>query len=146
MTEQTFYINFEGYWREPNIDGIPAQSGVYCVYECTHNVDEHTITIHRLLYIGEAVDANDRVKSHENWDEWRHLVNKGNMLCFSFTAVEPTYRDRVEAALVFRHRPPLNREYRDSFPFDKTTITTSGRNQKLHKKFTLEGHHPNNSY
>jgi hypothetical protein len=54
MTEQIFYFNFQGHWREPNIDRLPAQSDVYCVYECTHNADEHTIAIHRLLYIGEA--------------------------------------------------------------------------------------------
>ena len=38
MSEKTFSLNFDGYWRAENVRGIPSKSGVYCVYECTHNV------------------------------------------------------------------------------------------------------------
>jgi excinuclease UvrABC nuclease subunit len=138
MTEQTFNLNFDGYWREQNINGIPTSSGVYCVYECTHNVNKGTVTIHRLLYIGEAADVNDRVKNHEKWNEWRRLVNRENEFCFSYAPVESVYRARTEAALIFKHKPPLNREYKDSFPFDRTTIITSGKNAKLYERFTVE--------
>lgn len=137
MAEQTFNLNFDGYWREPNISKIPSRSGEYCVNECTHNVSQGTVTIHRLLYIGEAIDVNDRVKNHEKWNEWRRLVNRGNELCFSFAPIESTYCERVEAALIFKHKPPLNTEYKNSFPFDRTTIITSGSKAKLHERFTV---------
>ncbi len=138
MAEQTFEVEFEGYWREPNMSKIPAKSGVYCVYECTYNESEKTVSIHKLIYIGEAEDANDRIKNHEKWDDWEKHVKEGNQLCFSFGYVESSNRDRVEAALIFEHKPPENSEYTDSFPFDKTTISLSGRIALLHANFTVE--------
>jgi len=138
MAEQTFKVEFEGYWRELNIGGITAKSGVYCVYECTYNESEKTVSIHKLIYIGEAGDVNDRIKNHDLWDNWRNHVREGNQLCFSFGYVESSNRDRVEAALIFKHKPPENSEYTDSFPFDKTTISLSGRCALLNSNFTVE--------
>lgn len=138
MAEKTFKIEFDGYWREPNISGIPAKSGVYCVYKCTYNKNEKTVSIRKLIYIGEAADVNDRIKNHENWDNWKDHVNSGNQLCFSYGYVESTNRDRVEAALIFKHKPPENSEYTDSFPFDKTTISLSGKTALLKTSFTVE--------
>ena len=67
MAAMTFNVEFDGYWREKNIGGIPANSGIYCVYECTYNQEEKTVSIHRLIYIGEARDARDRIKNHEKF-------------------------------------------------------------------------------
>ena len=50
MAVQKFEIKFDGYWRESNIDGIPSESGVYCVYECTYNVTTDKVIIHELIY------------------------------------------------------------------------------------------------
>jgi len=32
MAAQTYSIDFDGYWREPNKGGVPDKSGIYCVY------------------------------------------------------------------------------------------------------------------
>ncbi|WP_339171851.1 GIY-YIG nuclease family protein [Anoxybacillus sp. FSL W8-1294] len=137
MAEKIFNVDFKGYWREPNIRGIPEESGVYCVYECKHNVSNKTVTIHRLIYIGESDNVNERIKNHEKWDEWKQYVGLGRELCFSFGYVESTYRERVEAALIYEHKPPVNVEYKSCFPFDKTTVKTSGANSKLKTEFTV---------
>lgn len=138
MAAQKFEIEFEGYWRESNINSIPSKSGVYCVYECTYNVNNDTVTIHKLIYIGEANDVNDRIVKHEKWDDWRKGVRKSKELCFSFAYVESNYRNRVEAALIFNHKPPVNDEYKYSFPFDTTTISASGKTSFLSTYFTVE--------
>ncbi len=138
MAEKTFNIEFKGYWREPNIGGVPEESGVYCVYECTHNTSEKTVSIHELIYIGEADDVRNRIETHEKKDDWKQHVRNGNELCFSFAPFPSTDRDRVEAALIFHHKPPVNDEYKDSFPFDRTTISISGRTVKLNTHFTVE--------
>jgi len=138
MAEKTFKVDFEGYWREPNISGIPSGSGVYCVYECTYNESSSTVSIHKLIYIGEADDVNDRIKNHENWDDWKKHVRWGNQLCFSYGYEESANRERVEAALIFKHKPLENSEYTDSFPFDKTTIILSGKTALLKTPFTVE--------
>lgn len=137
MAAKTFDISFEGYWREPKIGGIPNKSGVYCVYECTHNTSAETVSIHRLIYIGESADVNRRINGHEKWNDWKRYVRSGNQLCFSFGYIESDYRERVEAALINEHQPPVNSEYKYRFPFDTTTVRTSGCNAKLRSEFTV---------
>jgi len=91
-----------------------------------------------LIYIGEADDVNQRIKSHEKWPEWKYSLGGGEELCFSFAHLESTYRERVEVALIFKHKPPVNDDYKDSFPFDKTTILISGATELLFQIFTVE--------
>lgn len=138
MAEKTFEVEFDGYWREQDIEGIPNGSGAYCVYECTYNKDKDAVSIHKLIYIGEAADVRDRIQNHEKWHDWKKHVREDNELCFSYGHVESEYRERVEAALVFRHKPPENTEYTDTFPFDKTTIILSGKTKLLNTYFTVE--------
>ncbi|MGB3479859.1 MAG: hypothetical protein WBB67_11945 [bacterium] len=59
-------------------------------------------------------------------------------MCFSFAHFESAYRDRVEAALIFKQKPPINDDYKDSFPFDKTTILITGASELLVPIFTVE--------
>jgi len=137
MAEKTITIEFDGYWRDENKSGLPAKSGVYCVYECTHNVNEKTVSLHKLIYIGEAEDVKTRVANHEKYQDWLKHVRSGNELCFSFGGVGTTDRARAEAAMIFKHKPPENDEYVDSFPFDKTTMSLSGKTDLLNTSFTV---------
>lgn len=138
MTAKSFALNYEGYWREPNIGGLPASSGIYSVYACIHNRAGDTVTLNRLIYIGESADVRTRVKGHDRWSDWRRQLRSGEELCFNAALIGPEAdRLRAEAAMIFRHKPPCNVEYRDSFPFDQTTISTSGRNALLEALFTV---------
>ena len=137
MAEKTITIEFDGYWRDENKDGLPAQSGVYCVYECTHIVEKNNITIHKLIYIGESENVKKRVAEHEKYENWLKHVRKGNELCFSFGGVGEIDRSRAEAAMIFKHKPPKNDEYVDSFPFDRTTMSLSGKTALLNTYFTV---------
>lgn len=113
--------------REPNKSGIPSKSGIYCVYECTHNVQEKTVTIHKLIYIGESENVNQRIANHEKKKDWEKHVRQGDELCYSFSPVDSYYRVRVEAAFIYRHQPPVNTEYKGDFPFDKTIVKSEGQ-------------------
>ena len=137
MAEQLFNQSFYGYWREPNKGSIPKISGVYCVYECTFNEAEKNVTLHKLIYIGESEDVNERISNHEKHKDWEKHVRKGNQLCYNYTEVDSVHRERVEAAFINSHEPPENTGYRDNFPFDKTSINTSGRAALLKKTFTV---------
>jgi len=127
MAEKTFNQDFVGFWREPNKGGIPDKSGIYCVYECTYNKNEGNVTLHELIYIGESKDVRDRISKHEKQEDWEKHVRVGKQLCYSFTPVESAYRDRVEAAFIYHHKPPENTDYVSNFPFDKTLVKSSGR-------------------
>jgi hypothetical protein len=39
--------------------------------------------------------------------------------------------------MIFKHKPPCNTEYVDNFPFDTSTMTTSGKNALMQGSFTL---------
>lgn len=137
MAEQTFNQDFDGYWREPNKSRIPSKSGIYCVYECTHNVQEKTVVIHKLIYIGESENVNQRIANHEKQKDWEKHVRQGNELCYSFSAIDSYYRVRVEAAFIYRHQPPVNTEYKNNFPFHKTIVKSEGEIALLKDYFVV---------
>ena len=137
MAEKTIMIKFDGYWRDENKGGLPAKSGSYCVYECTYNVEEKNVSIHKLIYIGEAEDVKSRVADHEKYEDWLNHLRKGNELCFSFGGVGATDRARAEAAMIFKHKPLENDEYVDSFPFDRTIMSLSEKTALLKTYFTV---------
>jgi len=138
MAEKTIASEFDGYWRDKDKGSIPSKSGVYCVYECTYNSEKDSVSIHRLIYIGEADDVKDRIAKHGKRDKWLKHVRRENELCFSLGGVGSTDRSRAEAALIFKHKPPENDEYVDSFPFDKTTVSLSGKTALLTTRFTVD--------
>ena len=137
MATKKFDVKINGYWREPDISSIPAQSGVYFVYECTFNREKKTVSLHKLIYIGESENVRNRIKNHEKWDDWKKHVREDNQLCFSFGTVPSADRDRVEAAYIFKHKPPENTEYVISFPFDQTTVNSTGTTALLVTNFTV---------
>ena len=141
MAATTISIELDGYWLDEKKSGLPAVSAVYCVYECTKNVDakkETTVTLHKLIYIGESENVKGRVADHEKYEVWLKHVRQGNELCFSCGPVEGQDRERAEAATIFRHKPPENTEYVDSFPFDRTTMALSGKTRLLTTDFTVD--------
>jgi len=138
MADKQFDLEFEGYWLEFGKNSVPAKSGVYCVYVCKHNKKTDKISIRDLVYIGESGNVRKRLSDHELQDDWESHLRSSETLCYSYAPVTSAYRERVEAALIFKHQPEVNTEYNNSFPFDKTTITTSSANRELLTKFTVE--------
>lgn len=136
MTAKSYSLAYQGYWRDVNAKSIPAQSGVYSVYACRYNRPDDTVAIHKLIYIGEAQNVRNRVSSHEKLPIWRLHLAAGEELCFNFASIVAE-RVRVEAALIHRHKPPENTEYVRIFPYETTTVSTSGRNRFLASHFTV---------
>ena len=134
---KTISLEFEGYWLEINKGGVPAQSGIYCVYVCTYNQSKDTVTLRELVYVGESENVRDRLANHERLPDWKKRLRAGETLCYSVAAVSGSDRNRAEAAVIFHHKPPCNTEYKYSFPFEITTIQTFGKNALLDSSFTV---------
>lgn len=64
-------LDFDGYWREINKNSIPSKSGVYCVYSCVYNSSNKTVSIKKLLYIGESENVHDRIANHDRLEDWK---------------------------------------------------------------------------
>lgn len=137
MAAKSYSIDFNGYWT--NINSLPTAAGIYCVYACTDS--PQSVSISKLLYIGESDNIWKRVKNHEKTAEWKRQLGRNEVLCFN-ASTTPVLglsddRERIEAAMIFHHKPPCNVEYKYSFPFDSTTVRISGRHAKLDGEFTV---------
>lgn len=130
-------LSFNGFWREPAGGVIPAQAGIYVVYECRNNPQNNTVDLKKVIYIGEAENVRDRIATHEKWSLWRRQCGYGNEVCFSFAPIVKPDRQRAEAASIYQHRPPVNEEYKHNFPFDETTIVLTGSTSLLVPVFTV---------
>lgn len=137
MPVKTIELVFEGYWREKDFGGIPNKSGIYVVYEASYNFNNNKVSLHKLIYIGESTDVNDRIDKHEKWPLWKRECASNKELCFSFAPVINPDRERGESALIYKHKPPVNTEYKNNFPFDQTTMKLSGEIALLETLFTV---------
>ena len=131
-------LTFDGYWRDENSGSIPNESGIYLVYTCTYNQTKKTVALNELVYIGESGRVRARIEDdHEKRPEWEAHLTRGQELCFSFAPTVNPDRERAEAALIFHHEPPVNVEYKNSFPFDDTTVSSTGRCAFITPEFTV---------
>jgi len=138
MAAKTISLQFKGYRRDKNRDGIPDESGIYLVYTCTYNPEPDTVTLHRLIYIGESAEVGKRIRNHPLRPTWQKYLGQGEELCYSFALVANPDRERGEAALIFYKKPPVNEEYKDSFPYDQTTMKCTGMCEFIPASFTVE--------
>lgn len=142
---QTISLGFKGYWRECKKNGLPGESGIYCVYRCIHNVPEtdggkSSVALKELLYIGESKNIHDRVRDHDRFEDWKKHLEKGETLCYSYALVGEEDRERAEAALIFHHgeQLPENTEHKDHFGYPATKMVLSGETRFLDTDFTVE--------
>ena len=137
MTAQSYELQFKGYRREPDKESIPAKSGIYCVYTSKYNIQTDKVSLKKLVCIGESRNIKERIADHEKWPDWRQHLRPGEEFAFNFAYISSD-RERAEAAMINRHKPPENTEFVNEFPYDQTTITTSGRNARLTERFTVD--------
>ncbi len=131
-------VTFDGYWREKNIGSIPKKSGIYVVYEGVYVPEKATVSLKKIIYIGESTNANERIKGHEKWAAWERNCQSGRILIFSFAPINGGDRVIGEAALIYKHKPPVNEEYKYSFPYENTTMSLSGETALLNTYFTVQ--------
>jgi len=137
MAVKTFNTNIQGFWRDKDKSSFPHHSGVYFVYVSSYNTQTKRLTLHKLIYIGESKDVNTRINGHEKYEVWKKYLSNGQELSFYTCKIDGDDRFRVEAAYIFKHKPPVNTEYKDSFPFDQTKIVSTGKTILINTNFTV---------
>lgn len=130
MAERTFKQEFIGYYTdckyfEPTIKYIPENSGVFLVYKGVQ-MNESVYDIDELIYIDVAENLKESIENNPKKSIWRDHVGESYDLFYSVTFVDIAYMEILKAALVFSSKPILNKEYIESFPFDKTTVICEG--------------------
>lgn len=132
-------LGFSGYWRVPNLNGVPDTSGIYTVYACT-NTSKSMVSIRKLLYIGESAGARTRIRQHlagQTGKAWKRLLRPSEELCFGHAPALQADRERGEAALIFKHKPPANTQCVDDFPYERTRVVSRGRAALLAPDFIV---------
>ena len=141
-----YSLNFDGYWKA-GTTGVAAYPGIYCIYAWSP-ID---VPSSRLMYIGEAENIEVRAEEHmdPSNDTILRLIYHGIMENrerelfiggdkeFYFNAAKINKdRKKVEAAMINYHKPPVNEEYVEEFPFEDTQVSVSGKIHRLDSEFT----------
>lgn len=136
--EKTYNNVLDWFRREVNKSSLPEKYGIYFVHTCTHDSLNKTVSIQKLIYIGKAEDQTlrNRVANHEKLPEWKKYLKQWEELCYSCSVMSVDI-SRNEAAYINYHKPPVNTDYKDNFPFDTTTITSTWTLGKISAKFTV---------
>ena len=134
----TFNINFKGYWRDINKKGIPSLSGIYIVYDCTYNSETDTVSLNKIIYIGQAENLNERIMTHDKRSDFVRVCGGENNLCYSIAELSVTDLDMVENALVYAQQPSLNDRLKDKYHYSQAEFHLEGRCALMkHKDFTI---------
>jgi hypothetical protein len=72
-------------------------------------------------------DDRERIDEHEKWSEWREYLVKGSETCFSLAPISSPERERAQADLIYHHKPQCNDQHKGEFPFENTSVKSSGR-------------------
>ena len=128
MLQKAYNLEFLGYWRET--ETIPSLSGIYGIYWKMGG------QVH-LMYIGQSNNVKGRVEEHIEQPKWQNVLRKGGELRFNVALIPPN-RDlnRIEAAMIYEHKPRYNTNYKNNFPFETTMINTSGKHACMKGCFT----------
>ncbi|HHO0883322.1 GIY-YIG nuclease family protein [Aeromonas hydrophila] len=133
-----FEIDFEGYFLKFGELEKASKSGIYCIYRCIYNTEKDTVSLKKLIYIGESKNVNERLAKHDRWEDWSKSLKTGEVLCYTFGTVPPEHRERCEAAMIFHHKPEFNSEHTEEFNHKPCTIVLTGRTHFLDTRFTVE--------
>jgi hypothetical protein len=132
-------LDFDGYWREEIKNEIDlTSSGIYCVYRGIHDSFDNTVSLKELIYIGESQNVKERIQNHEKIEDWKELLEPEEVIFYSCAPIDSASRIRVEAAMIYEHKPIVNDEYKSNFPFPPTKIVTKNKNGFLFENFIVE--------
>lgn len=135
----SYNVTFKGYRLDENKDTLPTYGGVYLVYCCTYNKEKDTVSLKRLIYIGQAVNLHDRICNHDRYEDFKKQLNEGEKLCYSYASVSPGDKDIVENALIYMQQPPMNVSLKDSFNYADSQFSIEGACDLLQMKdFTIK--------
>lgn len=121
-----YNVTFKGYRRDVNKGGLPTYGGIYMVYCCTYHEETQTVTLNKLIYIGQAINIHDRINNHDRYEDFKAQLAKGEQLCYAYSSVPPRDKDVVENALIFMQKPNLNDALKDSFNYPDSEFSIEG--------------------
>lgn len=118
-------LTFDGYWRDCNKNGLPNNSGIYMIYRCQYDMQNNTVSLIDIIYIGQSENIHDRLLDHEKYELFKSKLLIGEDLCYSYAKVDKDI-DLVENALIFVQRPVLNDQNKYVYNYERAHILVEG--------------------
>ena len=146
---KTFELSFNKYIKDLEFDKLPEYKGIY-LFKVTTIKDG--INYSTIIYIGKADGENGlkgRVnENHEHITDARKRVedakknDKTAFLTIAYSdenSENEAYLERIEAALIFSKKPPINTQSKESFSYADTILNISGnRMAGLEKHYSVK--------
>jgi len=123
---ESYNITFKGYRLDENKNTLPTYGGVYLVYCCTYNKEKDTVSLKKLIYIGQAVNLHDRICNHDRYEDFTGQLNEDEKLCYSYAAVPPDDKSIIENGLIYMQKPPLNDDLTGVFNYGDSQFIIDG--------------------
>lgn len=133
-----FSLDFDGSILDENSEYLPSYRGVYLVYRGNLILNGTKLKCSEIIYIGQAENIRNRLQNHEKKNLFFSRLENGESLFYSYAHVNASDLNRIEAALIYKHKPVLNEEYKNNFPYLKTHLISFGECALLNKDFTIE--------
>lgn len=103
-----------------DVTGVPSQYGIYVVVKKDVNGKNS------VLYIGQSDDLNTRLSNHEKYPSFINGIAEDEELIIYTAVVDSKKIDRVEQAMIYHFKPPLNSDHKSEFKKQDTTISFKG--------------------
>ena len=130
-----YNLQFDGSWSDNMRDQLPEYSGVYLVYRGVLNRDG--FICREILYIGQAENIRARLINHDKHDQFLAECRLDEGVFYSCAQVAKADLNRVENALIYEMKPRLNETMKESFPYEKTVVSSSGQCSLLNTNFAI---------
>lgn len=134
---RSYNLNFNGYWLESAFSSVENCSGIYVFQECYYDYSTNTVSLKRILYIGQAKNCNERICKHDKIPEFKKGISQGNQLCITYCKCESNDLDIIENALIYYYKPPYNDNCLDTFEYETTSIICTGRYSLLRQSVNV---------
>ena len=123
-TDKKYDLSFQGFFRDAS--ELPKKPGVYCVHSGVYNEIAKTVTLRKLLYIGQSDCVGIHLANSSNLQVWSGKLSCGEELWFSFAQIDADELDRCASALVYDNQPECNSIGKDGFRYMDTIVSVGG--------------------
>ena len=120
---------------------IPGFGFARGITDIVDNINEDTVSLLDILYIGQGKNVNERIDTHDKREVFLKKCDedKNETLCYSIAEVNETDLNLIENALIFAQQPELNNYYKDNFSFEKSEFHLEGKCSLMkHVNFSIK--------
>src|SRR5699024_1620894 len=108
MVDQLLSPKLLGYWTFEQLDEVPDESGIYCVFRAARDPETAQMEVQELLCVGEHRNARHGLRHHADRHIWQAFLQHEEALWIAVGLCGYVNRERLAAAMINAHKPRFN--------------------------------------